>query len=103
MTVYWGLRSGIEVIVHAMNDLSAQHSDSVPGYSVLLVDATNAFNSLNHSALVWNAHVLWPHCSHFLLILIGVGHSSLFFVLLNICTAKSVLHRVTRYQCFCML
>ena len=27
---------------------------------VLLVDASNAFNSLNCAALVWNVHILWP-------------------------------------------
>ena len=61
-----GLRSGIEGAVHAMNDLFAQHSDSVPDWGVLLVDASNVFNSLNHPALLWNAHILWPHCSRFL-------------------------------------
>ena len=75
-----------------MNDLLAQHNDSVPGLGVPLVDASNAFNSLNQ-----------PCCSHFLLILIGVGQFSLFMVLLNTCIAEWVLHRVTSYQCFCML
>ena len=61
-----GKRSGIEGAVHATNDLFAQHHDSVPGWGVLLVDASNAFNSLNRSALLWNARVLWPRCSRFL-------------------------------------
>ena len=61
-----GILSGIEGAVHAMNDLFAHHFDSVPGWGVLLVDALNAFNSLNCSALLWNAHVLWPRCSRFL-------------------------------------
>ena len=55
-----GLRSGIESAVHAMNDLFSQHNDSVLGWDVLLVDASNTFNSLNRSALLRNAPVLWP-------------------------------------------
>ena len=61
-----GLRSGIEGAVHAINDFFSQHSDSVPGRGVLLVDVSNAFNSLNHSAFLWNARILWPRCSCFL-------------------------------------
>ena len=61
-----GLRSGIEGAVYAMNELFAQHNDSVPGWGVLLVDVSNTFNSLNHSALLWNSRVLWPRCFHFL-------------------------------------
>lgn len=60
MVLCGGIRSGIECAVHAMNDLFAQHFDPVPGWGVLLVDASNAFNSLNHFALLWNAPVLWP-------------------------------------------
>ena len=52
-----GIRSGIEGVVHAMNDLFAQHHDSVPGWGVLLVDASNAFNSFNRSAFLWKACV----------------------------------------------
>ena len=48
----------IEGVVHAMNDLFAEHHDSIPGWGALLVDASNAFNSLNHSALLRNVRVL---------------------------------------------
>ena len=33
---------------------------------MLLVDAANGFNSLNHAAILLHAHVLWPQCAHFL-------------------------------------
>ena len=57
-----GIRSGIKGAVHAMNNLFAQHHDSVPGWGVLSVDISKPFNSLNQSALLRNAHVLWPCC-----------------------------------------
>ena len=59
-----GMRAGIEGAVHAINDLFDEHSND--GWGVLLVDAANAFNSINRLALLWNARVLWPRCSFFL-------------------------------------
>ena len=59
-----GMRAGIEGAVHAINDLFDEHSND--GWGVLLVDAANAFNSINRLALLWNARVLCPRCSCFL-------------------------------------
>ena len=53
-----GLQAGIEAAIHAMHDLFEEHKGS--GWGVLLVDASNAFNSLNRKAALWNARHLWP-------------------------------------------
>jgi len=58
------VKSDIEGAIHAMTSLFLQYG-SASGWGVLLVDASNAFNSLNHVALLWNVCVLWPHCSIF--------------------------------------
>lgn len=65
------MRAGIEGAVHAINDLFDEHSND--GWGVLLVDAANAFNSINRLALLWNARVLCPDVPAFYLILIGAG------------------------------
>ena len=49
-----GIRSGIEGAVHAITDLFEEHRSLPSGWGVLLVDASNAFNSLNRAALFWN-------------------------------------------------
>ena len=59
-----GVRSGIEGAIHAMTSLFLQHG-ATSGWGVLLVDASNAFNSLNRVALLWNVRILWPSCSKF--------------------------------------
>ena len=60
-----GVKSGIEGAIHAMNEMYSQNCTS-DDWGILLVDASNAFNSLNRAALLWNARILWPHCSRFL-------------------------------------
>ena len=65
-------RCTIEGAVHAMCGLFAEYqSHSGWGYwGILLVDATNAFNSLNRVVLLWNARisVYGPHAYIFCLI-----------------------------------
>ena len=59
-----GLQAGMEGAIHAVCELFDLHSDN--GWRGLLVDARNAFNSVNHVAALWNARVFWLRCSHFL-------------------------------------
>ena len=61
-----GLQPGIEGTIHGMNELFSTHQDQGNGWGVLLVDATNAFNSLNRAAMLLHACVLWPRCACFL-------------------------------------
>jgi len=68
-----GLRAGIEGAIHAMNELFDIHQDQSIGWGVLLVDAANAFNSLNCAAMLLHARVLWPRCARFLLTCIKAG------------------------------
>ena len=59
-----GVRSGIEGAIHSMTSLLLQHG-ATSSWIVLLVDASNAFNSLNRVALLLNVQRLWPCCSRF--------------------------------------
>ena len=59
-----GIKGGIEAAVHGMQDLFQGNCDD--GWGLLLVDASNAFNSMSRLAALWNARVLWSRCSIFL-------------------------------------
>ena len=59
-----GLKGGIEGAIHSVNRMF--DDSSLSGCGVLMVDAKNAFNSVNRVAGLWNARYLWPRCSRFL-------------------------------------
>ena len=62
--LFSGLCSGLEVSIHAVRELFDEHCNL--GWGLLLVDATNAFNSVNRVAALWNTRVLWPRYSRYL-------------------------------------
>ena len=49
-----GVHASFEGAVHAINDLFQEHCSD--DWGVLMVDASNAFNSINRLAVLWNAH-----------------------------------------------
>lgn len=68
-----GLNAGCEAAVHAMNDIFQDGSTE----GVLLVDASNAFNTINRKAALHNARVLCPSIA-FALTNIYQGNAELF-------------------------
>ena len=56
-----------------MSDLYDADIDSIDGWGVLLVDASNAFNSLSHIVMLLQACVLWPRFLFSFLALTVVG------------------------------
>ena len=59
------LKRGIEQSIQAMSDLFDANIDCVDVQGLLLIDASNTFNSLNCTAMLLHARVLWPCCSCF--------------------------------------
>ena len=60
--LYSDLHSRLEGATHAVWELFNEHNLE----ELFLIDASNAFNSVNGVAALWYARVLWPCCSRFL-------------------------------------
>uniref|UniRef100_A0A1X7SXG4 Reverse transcriptase domain-containing protein n=1 Tax=Amphimedon queenslandica TaxID=400682 RepID=A0A1X7SXG4_AMPQE len=58
-----GLKCGIEGAIHTATELFDSHDDD---FGVLIMDASNAFNSINRLAMLWNIRILWPRASRFI-------------------------------------
>ena len=61
-----GLSSGIERAIHAINSLFSTNNNLDSGWGALMVDASNAFNLLNRTAMLLHACVPWPHYARYL-------------------------------------
>ena len=57
LQVCTGQEAGIEAVVHPLNSMYNDENN----YAVLLVDASNAFNSLNH--VVFHHSVIYLSCN----------------------------------------
>jgi len=56
-----GLQCGIEGAIHAMNELFDTNKPNSSGWGVLLIDASNAFNSLSCISMLFHVCTLWHH------------------------------------------
>jgi hypothetical protein len=59
-----GLEAGIEGGIHAIDELWRQHKEEEE-WGFLLVDAANAFNELNRTAMLWTIRHEWPSGARF--------------------------------------
>uniref|UniRef100_A0A1X7U8J9 Reverse transcriptase domain-containing protein n=1 Tax=Amphimedon queenslandica TaxID=400682 RepID=A0A1X7U8J9_AMPQE len=59
-----GVRMGIEAAFHTVHELFEENANS--DWGLLTIDTSNAFNSLNTVALLWNARILWPTAARFI-------------------------------------
>ena len=62
MQLCTGQKAGCEAAAHAMNEIMAEEATD----GILLVDASNAFNSLNRASLLHNIRYLCPPLSTYI-------------------------------------
>jgi hypothetical protein len=60
-----GLEAGIEGVIHVIDKLWRQHKEEEEWGFLLLVDAANAFNELNWTAMLWTIRQEWPSGARF--------------------------------------
>ena len=60
-----GVEAGIEGAIHAARLQWAQHSDEEEDWGFLLIDARNAFNEENRTAMLWAVRYEWPSGARF--------------------------------------
>ena len=93
-----GLKAGVEGAIQALSDVFDDNKEN--GCGMMLMDASNAFNSLNRETALWNARILWPRCSRFLLKTYR-GFSLL--APMKWYTVGNEQHRETHWQCSSMV
>ena len=54
---------GVEGAIHAVSDFFAENDND---FGVLMLDARNAFSSINRIVILWNVRILWPRASRFI-------------------------------------
>ena len=59
-----GVEAGIEGDIHAMQVLCQEHSQE-ENWGFLLIDAQNAFNEENRTAMLWAVRHEWPSGAYF--------------------------------------
>ena len=62
--VLGGLEAGIESAIHAMRVLWEEHRKE-EDWGFLLIDARNAFNEENRTAMLWDVRQEWPSGAQF--------------------------------------
>ena len=59
-----GIKAGIKGAIHAFSSMFDELSND--GWGLLLMDASNAFNSVNRAAAIWNSRILWSRSSRYI-------------------------------------